>query len=160
MPDPKLVREGNLRLVCVAGLGWPPEPLPIAEEVRRLAAAQGGDPYGPALVFVAGAPDEEPPEAWECHVGCAATGMPRPGAATAAGERLLIEDYRQLTALTLPHHGPVRRLGDTWRRLVDRAAGQGQRLRPYWRVRLVRRELADGNLLPVAEVSVFLDAVS
>ncbi|MCX8040522.1 MAG: hypothetical protein RMM29_06520 [Planctomycetota bacterium] len=157
MPEPKLVREGNLRLMCVAGLGWPREPLRLVDEVRRLAIAQGGEPYGPAQIFVAGNPEEEPLEAWECHVGCAVTGMPRPGACTSAGQRVLIEDYRQLVAVTLPHHGPLRRLGDSWRSLAQRAAQQGQRLRPYWRVRLVRRQLADGNLLPLAEVSAFID---
>lgn len=157
MPDPKLIREGNLRLACVAGMGWPADPLLLEREVRRLAEAQGGHPYGPAQVFLAGAPDDEPPQAWECHVGCAVTGMPRPGGATAAGERLMVEDYRNLAALVLVHHGPVRLLGQTWRRLADHGRALGHRLRPYWRVRLRRSQLADGNLLPAAEVSVFLD---
>jgi hypothetical protein len=148
VPDPKLTREGNLRLACAAGQGWPADPLLLAAEVRRLAAAQGGSPYGAVQVFLAGAPDDEPPQAWECHVGCA----------TASGERLMIEDYRNLVALTLVHHGPVRLLGQTWRRLADHGKALGHRLRPYWRVRLRRTQLADGNLLPAAEVAVFLDA--
>ncbi len=157
VPDPKLTREGNLRLACVAGQGWPADPLLLAAEVRRLAAAQGGSPYGAVQIFLAGAPDDEPPQAWECHVGCAVTGMPKPGGITASGERLMIEDYRNLAALTIVHHGPVRLLGQTWRRLADHGKALGHRLRPYWRVRLRRTQLADGNLLPAAEVAVFLD---
>lgn len=157
VPDPKLTREGNLRLACVAGLGWPADPLLLAAEVRTAAAAQGGNPYGAVQVFLAGAPDDEPPAAWECHVGCAVTGMPRPGGATAGGARLMIEDYRDLQALALVHHGPVRLLGQTWRRLADHGKALGHRLRPYWRMRLRRGQLADGNLLPAAEVTVFLD---
>lgn len=158
MPDPKLTREGNLRLACVAGMGWPADPLLLAAEVRRVAAAQGGNPYGPVQIVIAGAPDDEPPQSWEVHAGCAVTGMPKPGGVTAAGERLMIEDYRNLQALALPHHGPVRLLGQTWRRLADHGRSLGHRLRPYWRVRLSRTQLADGNLLPTAEVAVFLDA--
>lgn len=157
MPDPKLTREGNLRLACVAGLGWPGDPLAVAAEVRSLATAQGGSAYGAAMVLVAGAPDDEPPSAWECHVGCAVTGMPKPGAVTPSGARLMIEDYRNLAALSLVHHGPVRLLGQTWRRLADHGRSLGHRLRPYWRVRLRRTAMSDGNLLPAAEVAVFLD---
>lgn len=158
MPDPKLTREGNLRLACVAGQGWPADPLLVAAEVRALAKAQGGSPYGPVQILLAGAPDDEPPAAWECHVGCAVTGMPGQGATTAGGARLMIEDYRNLVALTLAHHGPVRLLGQTWRRLADHGRALGHRLRPYWRVALRRKALPDGNLLPTAEVAVFLDA--
>ncbi|MBN8527072.1 MAG: hypothetical protein J0M02_17190 [Planctomycetes bacterium] len=157
MPDPKLTRDGNLRLACVAGMGWPADPLLVAAEVRALAAAQGGNPYGPVQIFLAGAPDDEPPQAWECHLGCAVTGMPKPGGVTPSGQRLMIEDYRNLAALTLPHHGPVRLLGQTWRRLADHGKALGNRLRPYWRVTLRRKQMADGNLLPSADVAVFLD---
>jgi len=59
--------------------------------------------------------------------------------------------------LSLPHSGPARDLGLTHRRLRDHAAGLGYRLRPYWRLALRGRRLADGNLLPVADVAVFID---
>jgi hypothetical protein len=157
VPDPKLVREGNIRLACVAGLGWPADPLAVAAEVRKAAAELGGQPYGAVQIFLAGAPDDEPPAAWECHVGVTVTGMPRPGGSTAGGQRLMVEDYRDLAALTVAHHGPTSALGQTWRRLADHGRALGHRLRPYWRVALRRRQLADGNPLPIAEVAVFLD---
>ncbi len=157
MSDPKLIRDGNLRFACLSGLGWPIDPLTVSVEVRRLATQQGGTPQGPIQVFIAGAPDNEPPAAWECHIGLACTGMPKPGGQSADGQRLMIEDYRNLVALTVPHRGPVRELGQTWQRLADHAKTLGHRLRPYWRVILRRKQLADGNILPSADVAVFLD---
>ena len=77
--------------------------------------------------------------------------MPRPG------EGVMIEDYRQLVALSQPHQGAIRDLPRTWQRLHDHGRSLGHRLRPYWRISLRRRRLADGNLLPVADVAVFLD---
>lgn len=156
VPDPKLTREGNLRLACLAAAGWPADPLLAAEGLRQAVAGPEVGCHGPVQVFVAGAPGDEPPAAWEVHLGIAVTGMPRPGL-THDGQRVLIEDYRDLVALTLPHHGPVRELGRTWKRLADHGAALGHRLRPYWRVCLRRRQLADGSILPASEVAVFLD---
>lgn len=156
MPDPKLTREGNLRLACIAGNGWPADPLLAAEGLRETVAAQGASAYGPVQLFLAGAPGGEPPAAWEVHLGLAVSGMPRPGALI-AGQRVMVEDYRDLVALSMPHHGPVRELAQTWRRLADHGNALGHRLRPYWRVCLRRRQLADGNILPATEVAVFLD---
>jgi hypothetical protein len=157
MPDPKLVHEGNLRLACLTGMGWPGDPLAVGDAIVRLLDEQGIAHQGPLQVFLANDPGTEPPGAWECHVGWAVTGMPRPGSTTPDGQRLLIEDYRQLDALSLAHAGPVADLPATWTRLREHAQGLGYRLRPYWRVALRRRRLADGNLLPLAEVAVFLD---
>ena len=157
MSEPKLMRDGNLRLACLSGLGWPADPLAVGGIVRELTKAQGGSPYGAVQVFIAGAPDDEPPGAWECHVGSACSGMPKPGGQTADGQRLMIEDYRNLVALVLPHRGPARDLGLTWRRLAEHGKTLGHRLRPYWRVVLRRRQLADGNIQPATDVSVFLD---
>lgn len=156
MPEPKLTRDGNLRIACLAGNGWPADPLAAAAALRLSVAEQGAGHYGPVQIFVSGSPDDEAPAAWEVHVGVAVSGMPRPGA-TIAGQRVLVEDYRNLVALSLPHPGPVRELGTTWRRLAEHGRALGHRLRPYWRVALHRRQLADGNILPLCEVSVFLD---
>lgn len=156
MPEPKLSREGNLRIACLAGTGWPADPMAVLTELHRTAEAQGGSPYGPAQIFVAGAPDDEPPAAWEVHLGVAVSGMPRPGALV-HGQRVMVEDYRNLVALSLPHAGPTRELGATWRRLAEHGKALGHRIRPYWRVALRRRQLADGNILPSADVAVFLD---
>ena len=156
VPDPKLTREGNLRLACLAGNGWPADPLLVGASLRRSLADQGGSPYGPVQLFVAGAPGDEPPAGWEVHLGTAVSGMPRPGALV-DGQRVMVEDYRDLVALSIAHHGPVRELGQTWRRLADHGTALGHRLRPYWRVSLRRRQLADGNILPASEVAVFLD---
>lgn len=156
MPDPKLTREGNLRLACLTATGWPADPLLPAAGLRDLVAKQGASPYGAVQVFVAGAPGSEPPAAWDVHLGLAVSGMPRPGALL-DGQRIMVEDYRDLVALSLPHHGPVRELAQTWKRLADHGASLGYRLRPYWRVSLRRRQLADGNILPASDVAVFLD---
>ncbi len=154
--EPKLHRLGNLRLACLAGVGFPADPLTVARAVRSLVELQDIHPTGPALVVIATAANAEPPAQWECHTGLAVTGMPRPVPVAGSGQ-LLVEDYRQLVALTAPHPGPVRDLGRTWTMLAEHARGLGHRLRPYWWVALRRRRLADGNLLPAAEVSVFLD---
>lgn len=156
MSEPKLTRDGNLRIACLAGSGWPADPLAVAASLRQSMAEQGANAYGPVQIFVSGSPDDEPPSAWEVHVGVAVSGMPRNGA-TLHGQRIMVEDYRHLVALSLPHAGAARELGATWRRLAEHGRALGHRLRPYWRVALRRRQLADGNILPATEVSVFLD---
>ena len=156
MPEPKLTRDGNLRLACLAGSGWPADPLAIAAALRQNLGEQAVEAYGAVQIFVAGSPEAELPAAWEVHVGIAVSGLPRPGAVL-AGQPILIEDYRNLVALSLPHPGPVRELGSTWSRLAEHGRALGHRLRPYWRVALRRRQLADGNILPTSEVAVFLD---
>lgn len=156
MPEPRLTRDGNLRIACLAGDGWPGDPLAVAAALRRSVHEQGASAYGAVQIFISGSPDDELPSAWEVHVGVAVSGMPQPGAKI-AGQRILIEDYRNLVALSLPHPGPARELGATWRRLAEHGRALGHRLRPYWRVALRRRQLADGNILPTCEVAVFLD---
>jgi hypothetical protein len=84
-------------------------------------------------------------------VGVAITGMAR------SLQGMLIEDYRNLVALSLPHSGAIRDLPQTWRKLHDHGRSLGRQVRPYWRLALRDRRLADGNLLPVADVAVFLD---
>jgi hypothetical protein len=151
MADPVASREGNLRLASIPARGYPPDPFAMAREVQRLLEGQEVEAYGPTVVFVNLPPEDQPPQAWDCQVGTAITGLGRSlGAMT-------IEDYRQLRSLSLPHSGPIRELGATWRRLEAHARAANQRLRPYWRLALRNRRLADGNLLPLAEVAVFID---
>lgn len=156
MAEPLLKREGNIRFVSVISRGWPVDPLASATRVRTALAAQGISPYGAATVLLATTPEDSQAAEWDCQTGLCATGMPRP-ADLASGERLVVEDFRDLIALSVPHQGPVKDLLRTWRRLADHGRSLGYRLRPYWRVALRRRQLADGNLLPVADVAVFLE---
>lgn len=152
MAEPALKKEGNLRFAGLTTAAYPDEPFALVAEVKRRLAGQNVDTYGPTTVLMALPPERTGPEAWECQVGTAVTGLARP-------ERLMtIEDYRQLTSLSLVHHGAIRDLASTWQKLSEHANATGRRLRPYWRVWLRQRLLADGNRLPATEVSVFLDA--
>ncbi len=151
MPDPLVKSEGNLRFAALAVTGYPLDPHALAAQVRNFLDEQDIDAYGPTTIWLATGPGDDAVEAWDCQVGLACTGMPRPGAG------VMIEDYRQLVALSVPHQGSVLDLPRTWKRLQDHGRSLGHRLRPYWRVCLRRRRLADGNLLPVADVAVFLD---
>jgi hypothetical protein len=150
--DPKLVRDGNLRFAGISSPGYPDDPWLLVDEVRRLLEGQEVEAYGPAALMFNVAPVDLLPSAWECQVGTAITGLGRSMGA------MSIEDYRGLQAWTLPHAGPTKDLTATWQRLAQHVQGLGQRLRPYWRLALRNRRLADGNLLPSAEVAVFLDA--
>lgn len=149
--DPVLTREGNLRFAAIASAGYPADPAALHAEVLRLLAGQEAEPYGAVTLLFSVPPEDRAPPAWECQVGTPITGLARPMGA------MVIEDYRQLTSLSLPHAGPVRELPATWRRLEAHARAAGQRLRPYWRLALRDRRLADGNLLPIAEAAVFVD---
>ncbi len=151
MADPKLSKEGNLRLAGLIAPGYPADPWPLIERVHELVDEQDIDPYGPGLLWFGLPPGDEPPLRWECVVGQAVVGLPRPN------QGLVVEDYRNLVALTLPHPGPIADLSLTWRRLDDHGRSLGHRVRPYWRLALRSKRLADGNLLPSAEVSVFLE---
>lgn len=151
MAEPLLKREGNLRFAGVASSGYPVDPLALGASVRERLAGVALVPYGPVSILFSVAPDELAPAAWDCQVGLAVTGQP----VAVAG--VVLEDYRNLYALSLPHSGPVRDLGLTHRRLGEHAKGMGYRLRPYWRLSLRGRRLADGNLLPVADVAVFIE---
>ncbi len=151
MADPVLRSDGNLRFAGFARSGYPEDAEALVARARALLVGQEGvESYGPATILVSLPPDDLP-AAWECQVGTAITGMARPA------EGLAIEDYRGLYALTLVHQGTVRDLAATHRRLADHGRSLGRGVRPYWRVALCRRRLADGNLLPATEVSVFLD---
>jgi hypothetical protein len=151
VPDPLLKREGNLRFAGLASAGYPLDPLALAEDLRSRLAGLEVTPYGPVTLLFSVAPEDGAPSQWSCQVGVAITGLPTPIPG------VQIEDYRALYALSLPHVGPVRDLPVTLRRLSDHGKGLGYRIRPYWRLALRRRPLADGNLLPVADVAVFLD---
>ncbi len=161
MTDPTVTRLGNLRFAGIPVTGWPADPLALAEVVRGVVAANPGEPapaiIGPACLWCSHGPEDTPPARWDGLAGWAITGMVRPGAAAPDGRRLLVEDYRNLVAWTLPHRDAAADLGRTWRRLADAAGAAGRRLRPYWRVCLRARTLADGNLLPVTEVQVFVE---
>ncbi len=151
MPDPVFRSDGNLRFAAFAQAGYPEDPEALAARARALLVGQDGvATYGPSTVLVSLPPDELP-QAWECQVGTPITGLARPS------EGLAIEDYRGLYALTLVHQGSIRELASTHRRLADHGRSLGHGVRPYWRIALWRRRLADGNLLPATEVSVFLD---
>jgi len=151
MPDPTVRTDGNLRFAGVALAGYPADAEAVAARVRSVVESQTGvASYGPAtLLFTL--PPHGHPEEWECQVGVAVTGLPRPL------QDVQVEDYHALQALVLPHGGPIRDLDTTHRRLVEHARTLGHVVRPYWRVALCRKRLADGNALPVAEVSVFVD---
>jgi hypothetical protein len=150
MAEPSLKREGNLRFAGVASPGFPTDALATADEVKRSMDGQGLSFIGPASLLFAMPPDSHPRE-WPCQVGTALIGLARPA------EGIAIEDYHGLLALTLPHLGPIAEIGAVHRRLSEHARAIGYRIRPYWRVSLWRRRLADGNLMPATEVSVFLD---
>lgn len=151
MVEPLLKREGNLRFAGVSSGGYPLDPLRLAATVQERLVSVALVPYGPTSLMFSIPPDDLAPTAWDCQVGLAVTGQP----VTIAG--ISLEDYRNLYALSLPHSGPTRELGLTHRRLSDHAKSLGYRLRPYWRLALRGRRLADGNLLPVADVAVFID---
>lgn len=151
MPEPLLKREGNLRFAGVASPGYPADPFVLVDQVCKQLSGLELVPHGPASVWFAVGPDEAPPSAWDCQVGMAVTGLPVPIPGVA------VEDYRNLYALSLPHVGTVRDLCRTHQRLVAHAKTMGYHVRPYWRLALRERQLADGNLLPVADVAVFLD---
>jgi hypothetical protein len=151
MAEPQLRRDGNLRLASMSSPGWPDDPWALGALVRDLLDDQDLDPYGPLLVWFTMPPGDDPPARWECQVGWAVAGMPRPDAG------MVVEDYRQLTACAVAHAGTVRDLPATWRRLDAHARAAGWRPRPYWRLALRNRRLADGNLLPEAEVALFVE---
>jgi hypothetical protein len=148
--QPVLKREGNLRFAGIPAPGYPRDPITLASEVRQLLAGAGATFIGPPLIWFTVPPYGGPHE-WECQVGWGITGLPKP-----AG-RVLIEDYARLYAVTAPHAGPISELGTTHQRLSDHGRSLGYLVRPYWRLALWHRRLADGNPLPSAEVSVFLD---
>ncbi len=149
--EPLLKREGNLRLVSAPSQGYPINALALVQQVRDKLTGSGLVPYGAATVWFSLPPADAAPTAWECQVGISVTGQPTkiPG--------LSIEDYRGLYALSLPHSGPIRDLAHTHRRLVEHAKSMSYPVRPYWRLALRGRRLADGNILPVSDVAVFID---
>ncbi len=149
--DPTFAREGNIRFAGISSPGYPDDPWALEREVVRLLAGQEVEAYGPATLIFNVAPSDLPASGWECQVGTTITGLGR------SMGRMSVEDYRGLHAWTIAHSGPIKDLTSTWRRLADHATGKGQRLRPYWRLALRDRRLADGNLLPSADVSVFID---
>jgi hypothetical protein len=151
VPEPLLKREGNLRFAGLASPGYPADPAVLLDEVYKRLSGLELIPHGPTSIWFSVSPDETPPGDWECQVGTAVTGLPVPVPGVA------VEDYRNLYALSLPHVGAVRELPRTHQRLVAHAKTMGYRVRPYWRLALRERQLADGNLLPVADVAVFLD---
>jgi len=150
MAEPTLKREGNLRFAGIAAVGYPADAKRLGEQVRR--ELDGGElaPYGPVMLLFSLPPDG-PPGTWDCQIGTAVIGLPRPVG------RVAIEDYRGLYALSLPHAGAIRQLPESHHRLVEHARGLGYHARPYWRLALCRRRLADGNCLPISELSIFLD---
>lgn len=151
MADPTLRSEGNLRFAGVARTGYPVDAEALADRVRGLVEGQPGvASHGPAALLFTLPPHGNPDE-WECQVGVAVTGLPRPV------QDVQVEDYHALHAVVLPHSGPIRDLDSTHRRLVEHARTLGHVVRPYWRLSLCRKRLADGNALPLAEVAVFVD---
>lgn len=149
MAEPTLSREGNLRFASLPCRGYPADPWAMVAEVKRLLAGQDIEIYGAVSIFFSLPVDDL--TSCECQVGSAISGLGRPLGT------MMIEDYRQLTALSLPHAGPVRELATTYQRLEAHARAQNRGVRPYWRLALRNQRMADGNVLPAAEASLFLD---
>ncbi len=151
MVEPLLKREGNVRIVSQASRGYPVDALGLVQKVRKQLTGSALVPFGPATILFSIPPDDTPSSAWECQVGIAVTGQPisLPG--------LSVEDYRGLYALSLPHTGAIRDLAHTHRRLMEHAKTLSYQVRPYWRLALRGRRLADGNILPVSDVAIFID---
>lgn len=153
MPEPSLARDGNLRLASLAHDGLPEDLAAAAAEAAVLAARQAGvEPYGPACALFDLAPESgTAPSTWRCQVGVPVIGQATPT------PPLLVEDYRGLQALSLPHPGPRKDLAATWSLLADHARAMGWLLRPYWRLAIPVTRSGDGHLVPDCVVSVFLD---
>ena len=151
MADPRMRFEGNLRLASTHSDAYPPDVEYMYDLVLDDISEQPLNPYGPIQIYFNLPPDEQGPANWPCQIGTACTGLGR------ASEHVYLEDYRNLHALVLNHMGPIKDMSQTYRRLRDHALAMGFRVRPYWRIALRRQQLADGNLYPQCEVSVFLD---
>lgn len=151
MADPAIRSEGNLRFAGRPCQGYPVDLVAQGTAIAAdLAKRDGIVPYGPPTLLFTLPPHGEP-ATWEGLVGTAVTGLP-----LAEGD-LRVEDYHDLRACWVAHNGAIADLAETHRRLVEKARAQGYVVRPYWRVQLWRRRLADGSPLPVCEVSVFLE---
>ncbi len=151
MSEPAIRSEGNLRFAGEPCLGYPVAAEQQARRVREQLVGQPGvSDYGPATILFT-LPPHGDPATWEGQVGVAITGLPQPVG------HIRIEDYHDLRACWIAHAGPIRELATTHTRLVERARTQGSIVRPYWRVQLWQRRLADGSPMPVCEVSVFLE---
>lgn len=154
MTEPKMHFDGNLRLASTHSDGYPADPEASCELVLEEISEQAVNPYGAIQIFFNLPPDASEgsaPDSWPCQVGSAITGLGR------ASSAVFIEDYRGLHALSLTHMASIKTLANTYQRLRDHAQAMGFRIRPYWRIALKRSRLADGNILPACEVSVFLD---
>jgi hypothetical protein len=151
MADPELTPEGNLRLASLPAPGLPCDSGALDRELSELVAGQGGCETAGPLVILLDLPPSDEPASWRCQVGRAVIGSLRPQGS------LLVEDYRSLQALSLPHTGSWHELAATHGQLAAHAQAMGWRLRPYWRLALPRERSADGHLVPGCTVSVFLD---
>ena len=151
MAEPRMNYDGNLRLASMHSDGFPKDPENCNELVLDEICEQSVNPYGAIQIFFNLPPDDEGPESWPCQIGSAITGLGR------ASASVFIEDYRGLHSLSLPHLSSIKTIANTYQRLRDHAQAMGFRIRPYWRVSLKRNRLADGNILPACDVSVFLD---
>lgn len=152
MPEPKLVREGNLRIAGFSFESYPEQPESHISLIKKTLLSTTAHAYGPALLWFSLPPEDLSPSRWSGHIGVAITGLPTPTSG------LLVEDYRNLLTLTLPHAGPIRDVAITWRRLADHAKRMTLGTpRPYWRLALRNRRMPDGNPLPIAELGIFLD---
>lgn len=150
--EPAIKREGNLRLVGTAIDAWPYDLGPLMAPIdQALASQEGVRALGPAQVLVALPPDDPDPTTWNLHLARACIGLPT------VRSPLLVEDYHNLVAVTLPHVGPVRDLHRSFRLAADFARSQGARTRPYWRIALHQRLTPDGQAILTTEVSVFID---
>jgi hypothetical protein len=146
-------RLGNLRLAGIACTGYPDDPWSASRRVHEELQEQGFTPQGAVQIWFSLPPDGDP-ATWHGTIGHPFVGLARPTA------ELVIEDYRDLRSLSLPHPGPIAELGLSHQQLQSEAGRQRARLRPYWRVSLARQALSDGSLLPQATVSVFVDEAS
>lgn len=151
MAEPAIRSEGNIRFAGSPCQGYPMDVVAQATAVAAKVAQQAGvSAYGPPTLLFTLPPHGEP-ATWEGQVGTTVTGLPHPV------DQVRIEDYHDLRACWVAHSGTIGDLAETHQRLTERARSQGFVVRPYWRVQLWRRRLADGSPLPVCEVSVFLE---
>ncbi len=154
MADPKLRFEGNLRFASIGHDGCPLNAQDLWQDIVSTLVEKADtavECYGPPVILFTLPADDEPISNWPCQVGTAITGL------TTQQPPLFIEDYRNLYSLSAPHMDALADLHLTYKQLANHARALGYSLRPYWRLSLRRTRLADGGILPAAEVSVFVD---
>lgn len=150
--EPTLTTEGNLRLASIPYTGVPDNHMSQRQQIEDLLADHSGiECYGPLSVFYERAPSDDAPDTWRGQVGLSIIGQVTPAAP------LVVEDFRQLHALSLPHYGPISAIAETHARLTNHARAMGWLPRPYWRIAIAISRSPDDHLVPEPLISLFLD---